>query len=281
MFNRYGVMLVLCILTFASAATAADQFWQLDRYWGGPKKPMVDVSYGMDVMQHKLFDADLPDLRVGGIKLGYFRAKPKFPNIGELDDKFLFFDYAASEMFGSSAGSSSVNAELIRFGVGRREGYAYDFKSTYLYPYTQTAFSLTKVSSSQPAGLSAGDSATLARYRGDLRFGATGEVGLAYGIGDIVAVRAGYANWMINPRWVFWPWLGSYILNTIGLEVISNFGDDIVEGSPVLGPVIYTVLRGAVIYGFHVLMRDAQYWPFRSEKPLTGEGFRVGLTFTF
>jgi hypothetical protein len=45
--------------------------------------------------------------------------------------------------------------------------------------------------------------------------------------------------------------------------------------------VIYTILRGAVIYGSYLLTRDGQYWPFKSEKPITGDGFRIGMTFTF
>jgi hypothetical protein len=281
MLKRYGAILLLCAVASLPDAGAAEKFWNLERYWGGPRKPMVDIGYGQSVMQHKLFTGEFSDLRTVGVKLGYFRAKPKFPNVGELDDKFAFFDYSASDLFGSSSAVSSVNSELIRFGFGRREGYAYDFKSSYLYPYTQTAFSLTKLSTTRPASLSPGDAAILDRFQGDFRFGSMAEIGMAYGIGDVVSVRAGYENWVMNPRWVFWPWLGSYLIGSIGTELVSSFGDDIVEGSPTLGPMIYTILRGAVIYGFAVLLRDAQYWPFRSEKPLTGEGFRVGMTFTF
>lgn len=281
MSQRTWILLGLTLVWSLPDAGAAEKFWNLERYWGGPRKPMIEVSYGQSVMQHKLFDAELPHLRTGSLKLGHFRANPKFPNIGELDDRFLFLDYTKDDLFGTASGSSPLGAELIRFGMGRREGYAYDFGSTYLYPYTQTAFCLTKLTTKRPAGLSEPDAAILDRFQGAFRFGSTGEVGMAFGMGDLVSIRAGYENWVIHPRWVFWPWLGSYIIGSIGMELISNFGDDIVEGTPTLGPLIYTILRGALIYSATLVLRDAQYWPFRSEKPMTGEGFRVGMTFTF
>lgn len=274
-------LLILVAVPGTLPALASEEFWEIHRFWSGPRKPLVDLTYGVNSVRHRLFEGELDRVGALEVKLGYFRAQPEVDNIADLSDKYLLFNYASSDLFGRSLDPAKVSSEITRFGFGGRGGYAYDFVSTYLYPYTQNALLWTQVNTGRPGTLSPGDAAILDRYEDAFRFGASAEAGLAFGIAQVVAVRAGYEVTAIYPRHVFWPWVGSYGLAMIGMGAISHFGEDIVEASPVLGPVLYTLLRGGLAYGYYLLVRDNQYWPFSSETPLTTDGFRFGVTLTF
>ena len=242
---------------------------------------MVDLTYGISSVRHRLFQGTLDEVGAMEVKLGYFRARPEFENLADLSDKYLFFNYASSDLLGRTLDPAKVKSEITRFGFGGRGGYAYDFTSTYLYPYSQTSFQWAKLNTGRPNNLSANDAAILDRYEGSFRFSASAEAGVAFGIAQVVSVRAGYEVTALYPRYVFWPWLGSYGLAMIGMGAISHFGEGIVEASPAVGPILYTLLRGGLAYGYYMLVRDNQYWPFSSETPLTTDGFRFGVTLTF
>jgi hypothetical protein len=262
-------------------ALASDKFWQIDRFWTDPRKPMIDLSFGMSSLRHKLFQGDMD--RVGGVeaRLGFFHARPETAYVAFLRDRYLFFNYASSDLFGRTPEPGKVKSEMTRFGFGGRRGYGYDFTSSYLFPYTQTTFQWVKMTTGRPAGISENDAAILDRYEGSFRFSASAETGVAFGIGQVVSLHAGYEVMAVYPRYVFWPWLGSYGIALIGTDAISHFGDEIVKASPAVGPVLYTLLRGGLAYGYYMLVRDNQYWPFKSETPVTSDGFRFGVTLTF
>jgi hypothetical protein len=277
------MLLLSVILTIPAPfqAYAGDEPWQFDPFWSGPRKPMMDLSYGLSSPRHKLFQGDLD--KAGGVelKLGFFKAHPETAYVAFLSDRYTFFNYSSSDLFGRALTPAKVKSEIIRFGLGNRRGYAYDFTSSYLYPYTQTSMQWTKLNTGRPAGLSVSDAAILDRYEGSFRFGVTAETGIAFGIGQVVSVHAGYEVMGVYPRFVFWPWLGSYGIASIGMGAVSHFGKEIVEASPDVGPILYTLLRGGIAYGYYMLARDDQYWPFKSETPLTSDGFKLGVTLTF
>ncbi len=274
----------LCILLAvpgAFQALAGEEIWKIDRFWSGPRKPMVDLTFGVSSLSHRMFQGDLDKVGAMEIKLGFFVARPETAYVANLSDKFFLFDYASGDLFGRALDPKKVKFEITRFGFGGRRGYAYDFTSSYLYPYSQTSLHWAKMNTGRPGGLSTNDGAILDRYEGTFRFSASTEVGVAFGFGQVVAVRAGYEAMVFYPRHVFWPWVGSYGIATIGMGAISHFGEDIVDASPAVGPILYTLLRGGVAFGYYMLVRDDQYWPFSSETPMTADGFRFGLTLTF
>lgn len=274
-------LIVILSVPATSLASDSDEIWQIDRFWSGPRKPMVDFSYGLTTLRHRAFQGDLDRVGAVEIKLGFFKARPETAYVAYLTDSYCFFDYSSSDLFGRSLEPAKVRSEISRFGLGSRKGYAYDFTSSFLYPYTQTTLQWARMSTGRPVGLSANDAAILDRYEGAFRFSTSAEAGVAFGIGQIFSVRAGYEAMVIYPRHVFWPWVGSYGIAMVGMGAISHFGEDIVKASPAFGPILYTLLRGGVAYGYYALVRDDQYWPFGSETPMTADGFRLGVTLTF
>jgi hypothetical protein len=262
-------------------AIAGEEFWQIERFWRGPRKPIVDITYGMGSVRHRLFEGKLEGVRALELKLGYSKALPEKENLVDLSDKYLFFSYSSGDLFGRTVDPAKVRAEIPRFGLGGSGGFAYDLTSSYLYPYTQTSLQWAKMNTGRPSGLSAADAAILDRYEGSFRFSVSAEMGIAFGFAEVVAAHAGYEVMAIYPRHVFWPWVGSYGIAMIGMGAISHFGKEIVEASPAVGPVVYALLRGGLAYGYYLLVRDNQYWPFSSETPVTADGFRFGVTLTF
>lgn len=265
----------------ASDATAGGEFWRIEEFWHGKRKPTLDVTYGAGSIRHRLLDGKIDRVGTLELKLGYTRAEMGTGSTAELTDKYLFMNYASADLFGRKPDETAVQTDLIRFGFGGRGGYAYDFTSSYLYPYTQTTLQWGKATTRRPAATTERDEGILDRYEGSFRFGTTAEAGLAFGFGEVLALRAGYEVMVLYPRHVFWPWVGSYGIAMAGMSAVSHFGEEIVEASPALGPVLYTLLRGGLVCGYYLLVRDNQYWPFSSETPLTAEGYRLGFTLTF
>lgn len=278
---RLSAGAIVLFLTMLVESNAGEKIWEFQSPWSGPRSPMVDFSYGSGAVKQKLFAGNLADAGAVDLKLGYRRDHPEIANVVKLDDRFLIFNYSASDLFGKSVVATDVRSTLLRFGIGNRHGFAYDFKSTYLYPYSQTGMLWTKLDTKRPANLSSSDIAILDRYEGTFRFGATAEGGVAFGFAEVVALRVGYEVSVLYPRHVFWQWLGGSALAGVGIEAISHFGKDIIEASPALGPIFYALLRNAVAYGYYLLVRDNQYWPFKSETPMTTEALKFGLTLTF
>jgi hypothetical protein len=278
-----SIFAAACILSLLTVgkANAGEEFWDFPNIWDGPRKPVIDFTYGLGTVQQRLFQGTLADINQVELKLGYSRARPRYENIVDLDEKFVVFNYSASNLFGRSVAADNVGLTIFRLGTGSRNGYAYDFRGSYLYPYHQTTFLWTKVTTARPAGLSTHDVEILDRYEGTFRFGASTEGGIAFGFGDDISLRAGYEVAVIYPRHVFWPWLGSYAIASIGVGAISGFGREIVDASPTLGPIIFALLRSGLAYGYYLVVRDDQYWPFRSETPLATESFKVRISLTF
>jgi hypothetical protein len=280
--NRlFRLAAVAVVFLGLAESNAGEKIWEFQSLWSGPRRPMVDFSYGSEAVKQKLFFGNLADAGAAELKLGYRRDHPELANIVRLDDRFVIFKYSASDLFGKSVALTDARSTMLRLGFGSQHGFAYDFKSTYLYPYCQTSMLWTKIDSKRPAGLSGADMAILDRYEGSFRFGAAAEGGLTFGFAEIIALKVGYEFTAIYPRYVFWPSLGSSVLAGIGMGAISHFGRDIVEASPTVGPILYALLRNAVAYGYYLLVRDNQYWPFRSETPITTEGVKIGVTLAF
>lgn len=272
-----------CILPLLAVADvkADEGFWDFHMIWDGPRRPSIDFAFGTGNVQQRLIQGNFANTNQVELRLGYMRATPRYENIVDLDDKFLLFNYAASDLFGRSVPAGNIGSTMIRFGSGSRTGFAYDFGGSYLYPYHQTALHWTKTTTNRPAGISATDTEIVDRYEGAFRFGASTEGGIAFGIGEAVSFRVGYEASVIYPRHVFWPWLGSYAIASIGVGAVSRFGREIVDSSPTVGPILYALLRSGVAFGYYLVVRDNQYWPFSSETPLTTESLKIGVTVTF
>ena len=125
------------------------------------------------------------------------------------------------------------------------------------------------------------DKKILDRYDGAFRFGTASEGGVRIEIANTVSLDAGFEASVIFPRHLFWKQLISFAIESGGQGAVDFFVDEVMDNSPAAGPIVNFVLKNALSYGFYLLKKDSMNWPFETEKPLTYETFKMGVSFTF
>ena len=280
------VMLVLALGGYAIAQErvpadttedAAEQVWSFIR--GKGYRPYLEAGYGYGLLSHKDFEGDLPTLGVLQAKLGYRKITP-FRNINvQLDDRFIVGSYSASSVAPGKETTDSLSADVYRFGMGQRSGYGWNLFN--LTPYHQYSLNLLKLDNSFPPSLSSPDSAILARAGGDYRLGMTTEAGIQAELFSTLGVAVSYEAAVLYNRVVFWEWLGSYFIASTAIGAISTFAEDIVGVSPILGPVLYFVLRNGVALAYFYAVSDNMNWPFDSETPMMMQSVRLDFSLRF
>ena len=145
----------------------------------------------------------------------------------------------------------------------------------------QFQFVWSQVKFSRPKSLVESDVKILDRYEGSTRFGVSTEGGAKIELFKSLSASVSYEAEVVYPRFLGLKWVGSVLVQTIGIGGISVFAEDIVNSSPVFGPIMYMLLRNGAGYGFYYLMKYNSYWPIKSEKPLTNETSKIGASITF
>jgi hypothetical protein len=273
--------IALLSLSVLSTARAEEKIWDMEHYWREFRGPFVHLSYGLGEPKQKLYQGEFSKLGSMELRLGYTGGRAQQSGLLDVDDRFVFFNYMSSDLHTGTPAPTTTDLTMFRYGIGWREGYAYEFPNMELLPYQQTTLNFTTVHASRPQGLSSQDAAIIDRYDNAAPFGVSTEGGVAVQLSRLLFVHAGYEASVMYPRWVFWQWSGSYIIASCAMALVSGFGREIVKSSPEIGPVMYWILRNAAAYGYYLLLKDNQFWPFHSETPLTAEFFKVGVGLTF
>jgi len=283
-----ALVVILCGLTACVIApvlgqkeSEPDRHGLIDWVIGADSRPLFEVSAGLDQPKHKKFAGEFTGLGFAEARLGYSTVRGFRPGIIELDDRVVYAAYSSDQLGTFNATSSSVPLEVWTFGIANRSGFGWDLGPFGLIPFHRHSMELSTVDYSIPQAIDPADSAILDRYSTSARFGNTTEAGLQLAVSDLIGINLSYQGQVISPRFVFWEWFGSYILAGIAVKAISDFGEDIVERSPVLGPILYFILRNGVAFAVYALWRNEVNWPFHSETPLTRETARLGVSLAF
>jgi hypothetical protein len=247
----------------------------------GDFDPIIEGSYGYSLFDHKLFSADLPVAGAVGLKLG-FREIKHFKTWGKkLDERFMFGSYANSTVPPGKQGSGNLDGEWWRVGVGQRSGYGWEIGKQSVIPYHQYSFNYIDTKFKNTDSLALEDSTLVSRVMGKGRLSMSTEGGLAVELFSSLSASAGYEASIIYTRLVFPQWICSYLLLGSSVAIMSNFAEEIVSTSPVLGPILYFVLRNAVADGFFYMARGDMNWPFPSETPFMTHTFKIDLSLRF
>jgi len=242
--------------------------------------PFLEASYGIALPSQKLFTGSFAPVGMLEAKLGYTDIR-KWKGVLDLDEKFIYGGYMKSEYSLLQPDPGEVEAEMVRFGTGARGGFGFPVWFLDIVPYSLYSFDLTKATLSPTTALASADSSILNRVEGAYRFGHSFEAGIQFRIFKSISALASFQGSVIFPRFVFPKWFGSYMLMAGSMILISNFAEDIVRSSPILGPVIYFVLRNGVAFAFYYALREQMNWPFPSETPLAMEAIRIGGSISF
>lgn len=200
-------------------------------------RPIVEFSYGYNTPKQSKFQGEFARIGATEIKIGYSRVEPFRKEFLELDEDFLLVSYSSKDVTDFDNNSTDkVYTEYLRFGMGHRGGYGYDLAPVSILPYHHTQCSFTRVKSERPNSLSKEDNDILDRYEGSYRFGSATEGGVKFLISNSVGITASYEAAVINPRIVFFPWIGGAIIQNITVGIVSHFGKEIVYTGHWLGP---------------------------------------------
>ena len=254
----------------------------IDWAWPGIFYPFIEASMGISQLSQEKFEGQMPEESLVELKLGYSQLKEYEKNVWELDERFIYGSYMADDIFTSmNLDSGDFSAKLTRFGFGNRLGYGYRIKSFVLILYQQSGINWTEIRTDQYDSLSTNDISILERYEGTYRFGMNTEGGIRLEFLKSLSFTASYEVAVVYPRVVFWPWLGSNIILSAGLGIVSSFTDDIIRSSPVAGPIFYFLLRNGIAFAYYKGVSNKMNWPFNSETPMMIDTFKFGLSYTF
>jgi len=280
----FGLSILTCMLilpgtgAFAQSSGGSSMWSFLAE---GDFDPIIEASYGYSILDHKLFVADLPTGGSAGLKFG-FREVKKYKSWGKkLDERFIIGTYASSTVPAGKTGTGGLTGEWWRAGVGQRVGYGWEIGRQSIIPYHQYSFNFSNLKFSEMGSLTPPDTALLNRVTGKGRLSMSTEGGAMVELFSSLSASAGYEATVVYTRLVFPEWIGSYLLLGSAVVVMSQFSEEIVNSSPVLGPILYFVLRNAVAYGFFYAFRTQMNWPFPSETPFMTHTFKIDLSLRF
>jgi hypothetical protein len=248
---------------------------------GGDFKPYIEAGYGVGLADQKLFTGDFPQFGIAEARLGYREMKPYKGWGYKLDDRALFGSYGTTDMTFGDPGSAGNGAKLWKAGVGRREGYGYQIAFMKLILHHAYTFNFTGLTANSYAGLSSGDSSIVARYSGHSSFSLSTEPGVTMEMFGFLRVTGGLDVAVVYPRVVFPQWITTYLLASSSIALISGFAEDIVNVSPVFGPLLYFILRNGVAMAWAFAWSSDMNWPFPSETPVMLKTVRLSAGIQF
>jgi len=251
--------------------------------WEGSFRPFLEATIGNTQPQHQVHEAELTKIGIIEGKLGYSEIEPYKRFAHSLDERYVYGSYLEKDLrfVDKDERTGNVDTKYIRFGVGNRLGFGYKVGPTRLLLYNQNALAWTEMESERPEGLAQSDIDILDRYENFYRFGTLAEAGLKFDLFKSFYANASLEGAVIFPRHIFWEWLGSAMLQYGALGAISAFSERIVDSHPIIGPLLFFVLKNGVSYLFYMGMQDDMNWPFTSEAPLTLESFKLSAGIAF
>ncbi|HTP12652.1 MAG TPA: hypothetical protein VMM37_03455 [Bacteroidota bacterium] len=279
------ILVMSCALFIPVGRLALAQGGGASEMWSflseGNFDPIIEGTYGYGLFSHKLFTEDLPTAGVVGLKLG-FREVKNFKTWGKkLDERFLLGYYAKSDVPPGKTGTGEMTGEWWRVGAGQRSGYGWEIGKQSIIPYHQYSFNVSRLIFANYGSLTPADTALLTRTMGTGRLSMSTEGGAMVELFSTFSASLGYEATVVYPRVIFPQWICSYLLLGSCVVIISDFSQEIVSSSPILGPILYFAFRNAVAYGFFYAFHNDMNWPFSSETPFLTHTFKIDVSIRF
>ncbi len=262
--------------------------WDYD-FWDTDSRPLIEVQYGFGEPKHKIFNSEFNDVGLVELKLGNSAIDYYHDDFVELDAGYLFVSQLSQDLRDAEKDALKVDSKLLRIGLGLRKGYGYGNEAFTFIPYHSQNYMIAKLTKTNlpdvrttiPNENFEVDQEILGRYNDAFRFATSNEGGAKIELSNFLAVNGGYEFTVIYPRFMTWKHIGSYSIEMIGVSALDHFIEEIIDRSPLSGPIVNFILKNAYSYAFYTLRKEDMNWPFESETPLTYETFKFGFSFTF
>ena len=255
----------------------------IDEQWGGTYYPFIHLDIGYGFPGQLSFSSTFSSIGTAGLKMGYTTYDKSQSYVYKLDEKYLFGKYASSDIGGKLIApiEGAINTTNWSFGLGQKVGYGWKVGPFSLIPFNQNQLVLSGLQFAYTDSIKQSDAAYLNRLEGDTRFGVSTEGGAEFNVASAIAVTASFEGTVVFPRFVFVQWLGSYAAQSISNTLVSYFSESIVKSSPLLGPIMYLILKNAISFAWYYAIKREQYWPIPSETPFTMETIKISGSLTF
>jgi len=256
--------------------------------------PIVEINYGFGIPTNKNITESFANVSNWNIKLGKSEQKEYGKKLVEIDEKYVFGSFLSSSVQNEYEIDNKITTETYRFGFGSLNGIGFGSGNFSLIPYVSQDLVWTKLSEFQPLNcdklippnMDYPDyiSPILDNYLGSLRFGDKSAYGIKLQLASMIQLNANYETSVVYRRHLFWYWSGSVLLSQAGYHLLSEFTDEMVDKSPVIGTIFNFALKAGYQYGYYLLRKSNMNWPFNesgNEAPLTFETFNFGIGFVF
>ncbi len=253
--------------------------------WGGLQnsRPFIEAEYGLSYLTHENMTRDFYVSGMIEAKIGYSSVDSFSRGIVALHDQYFTGSYSEKDYntLVTQEENNLIDEKLTRFGFGVRHGYGYNLKIIKIIPYAQHSFQWHKMQSVRPFDLSSADSSLLDRFEDGYRFGFSNEAALKVRLFRSIDATASYEYSVIYPRVLFGQWFVSYTVLYVSMGIVSKFARDIVDSSPVLGPILYFAITNGLTWGYTYALKSDMNWPFDSEAPMLNNAFKLSVSINF
>lgn len=289
MLRNFLILVIIIALCIPQIASAQFGRWNNEgegdfdlKLAEGKFRPFIEANWGLAQPKLKDLDYDFATVGIVEFKLGFAAQDSLRASLVSLDERYVFAGFMGEEVSpeGGPEGGE-IGSELTRFGGGNRLGYGFGGNGLRFEMYNQNSLNWTKLLPVEYESMDPEVQAVFDRYEDSFRFGQLMEAGAKFHVFRAISISAGLEGAVIFPRHIFWPWLGSAMIYSGVQGGLQYFSEEIIKVSPVIGPVLWWVLKSGVSYGYYALLRDDMNWPFGYEKPLTVESFKLGASITF
>ena len=299
MFNKKINFIILIALIFSTATFAQnnDKGNYIDDYFNDSvldfiytSRPMIEVNYGIGYPGQTNVTSEFAAVGNWDVKLGKSERKIYKGILLDLNERYIFGSYMSSSQQSYHETDGKILTDSYRFGFGSRDGIGYGGSFLSVTPYVSQDFVWTKLDdfsdSLKPAPNEPPSSNydILDNYYGTFRFGDKATYGVKLEFASLFQLNPYYETSVVYRRHLFWYWSGSYLISQIGYNILAAFTDEIVDASPVIGPIVNFALKAGYLYGYYLLRQENMNWPFNqsgNEAALTFETIDIGFSMVF
>lgn len=255
------------------------------------KQPFIKLSTGLSTPTYKSQTGETIDnfKAIFGFKKYSERKNKDNKNIQELSyNGFMIHNFNYETQMFNSNPTFENQIGFWNFGIAHGDGLGYKLgKSGDIILGRETGFGWVRVQypneiNLDTAGLPLTDFDFMqARFGDNVRFNQHFETFIKIRPVEYVSLDLGYQRNLIFPRFQFWYWTASGLIEGVASAVTDSFVKKIAKSSPYAGPVVNFILKNAISYAFMELRKNNMNWPVSGEEPLIINSFNCGLTFHF
>lgn len=173
------------------------------------------------------------------------------------------------------------NIDIFSLGLGNTSVYGYKFSDNFSIDFTNQQEMNWNWLNNKFISSDSNVNHYLDYITDGVRFGNTVNNEIIFLFNNKYGISAGLSHNVIYQRHMFWYWLMSEAIYSVGDNIIDWFVIKISTQSIAATPFVHFLLHTAYNYGMYVLRKDNMNWPFDTAPGIMINKFNIGLSYTF